>query len=597
ISPTTFEFELRTKSGIKKWVSINITPTKIRDEIVYAAMMVDINQRKNTQLALHREREILAIISEATANNVSMSVMCQDILTGMITALGMHAGTFRLLNKVTNSLELQADYGLKENEKYMLYDVSLDDTSHPLIKLNLYKDKIFLTNTELDKEIRKKPIVTDHKYKVYISWPIITANKVYLGTIQFGSRKISNLSEEDKAFFDSICEIIATSIEHIKALEELRESELKFKRTVDNISDGIMIIENQELIYVNNQAETIFGYTFEDLKKMDDFSFINSDDRSRYEMNRDDVRDKQSPTGEEEYWFTRKDGFSRCINNRHSMIIKDDGSYSLYIVTRDITERKLAENALQKLNDELEERVKERTNQLERLNKELEAFSYSVSHDLRTPLRSVDGFSQVLLDDYTDKLDDVGRDYLRRIRAASKRMSDLIDDLLALTQLTRKDFQSQKIDLSKMVTKILADFQENDPKRKAKINIEKNLIVYGDSVLIQTVMENLLGNAWKFSSKKEKTIIKLGSKVINNEKVYYITDNGDGFDMTYANKLFAVFQRLHTEKEFTGTGIGLAIVQRILNRHGGRIWAESQPGKGATFYFTIEQEDESKRSS
>ncbi|MCK5045899.1 MAG: hypothetical protein KAS22_04920, partial [Candidatus Heimdallarchaeota archaeon] len=197
---------------------------------------------------------------------------------------------------------------------------------------------------------------------------------------------------------------------------------------------------------------------------------------------------------------------------------------------------------------------------------------------------------QALLEDYTDQLDETGQDYLTRVRSACKRMSNLIDDILSLSRLTRKDMDLREINLSELVKEITSDFQTNEPDRNVKVNVENKIKILGDVTLIRTIMENLLGNAWKFTSKKQKARIDFGRKIINKEEVYYIQDNGVGFDMAYKDKLFAVFQRLHTYNEFKGTGIGLAIVQRIVNRHGGRIWAESAVGKGATFYFTLSKE-------
>jgi light-regulated signal transduction histidine kinase (bacteriophytochrome) len=269
----------------------------------------------------------------------------------------------------------------------------------------------------------------------------------------------------------------------------------------------------------------------------------------------------------------------------------EDGKYSLYILIRDFTDKKLAEEELQKLNEELEERVKERTQQLEQVNKELEAFSYSVSHDLRTPLRSIDGFSQVLLEDFSKYLDETGQDYLQRIRTSTKRMSNLIDDLLNLSRLTRKELSIEQIDLTKLCQEIFEELKINEPSRKIRLSIERGMKLNGDPTLIRTVIENLIGNSWKFTRKKAVPKITFGTKTINKEKIYFIEDNGVGFDMAYANKLFTVFQRLHSYKEFEGTGIGLAIVQRIINRHGGKIWAEGKINKGATFYFTIVQDE------
>jgi len=226
--------------------------------------------------------------------------------------------------------------------------------------------------------------------------------------------------------------------------------------------------------------------------------------------------------------------------------------------------------------------------ELEEANKELEAFSYSVSHDLRAPLRSIDGFSQVLLEDYADKLDDQGKDYLRRIRAASLRMSQLINDLLTLSRVTRAEIHFEEVDLTTIVENIAAELKERQPDRNVKFIIAQNVKAYGDSHLLRIVLENLLDNAWKFTSKHKDAVIEFGAKECEGKRVYFVRDDGAGFDMAYVDKLFVPFQRLHEQDEFEGTGIGLATVQRIVHRHGGKVWAEGEVEKGATFYFTLQ---------
>ncbi len=233
------------------------------------------------------------------------------------------------------------------------------------------------------------------------------------------------------------------------------------------------------------------------------------------------------------------------------------------------------------------ENLKKRSAEIEHTNKELEAFSYSVSHDLRAPLRSIDGFSQALLEDYYEKIDETGRDYLNRVRAATQHMGCLIDDLLKLSRLTRTEMCQELIDLSGMVNRCLDSLKRNDPDRSVECSVQEGISVKGDPYLMEIAMENLLSNAWKFTGKTTIPKIQFGTTDQEGERVFFIKDNGIGFDMTYSDKLFGAFQRLHTVDEFPGTGIGLATVKRIIHRHGGRIWVQAEPGNGATFFFTV----------
>ena len=249
--------------------------------------------------------------------------------------------------------------------------------------------------------------------------------------------------------------------------------------------------------------------------------------------------------------------------------------------------RQRAVEEIRRLNAKLEDRVEHRTQELEEANREMEAFCYSVSHDLRAPLRALDGFARILLEDAGHVLDDTDKDNLRRIIAASGRMGFLMDDLLKLSRIGRTGMCLANVDLGEMATEIAERLRSGTPERLASILVNACPVVRADAGLMRTALENLVGNAWKYTRNNAETRIEFGMRVENDRTVFFVRDNGAGFDMRYASKLFSPFQRVHSPSEFEGNGIGLAIVQRIVHRHGGRIWAEAEPGRGATFCFTL----------
>jgi light-regulated signal transduction histidine kinase (bacteriophytochrome) len=250
---------------------------------------------------------------------------------------------------------------------------------------------------------------------------------------------------------------------------------------------------------------------------------------------------------------------------------------------KEMEERKKAEEEIISLNSELKHYV----SQLELSNRELEAFSYSVSHDLRSPLRSIAGFSQALLEDYAGRLDAQGRDFLDRVVAAANRMGRLIDDLLNLSRVSRHEMTRARVDLSAAARNISGKLGNSRPERAAEFLVEDGLMVEGDERLLNVMLENLYANAWKYSEKAPRTVIEFGATTHDGERIFFLRDNGAGFDMRYVDKLFKAFQRLHREAEFPGTGIGLATVKRVISRHGGRVWIKGVEGKGATVYFTL----------
>ena len=380
--------------------------------------------------------------------------------------------------------------------------------------------------------------------------------------------------------------------EHLDALVKertlaLSESEEKFEGIASTAKDAIILIDNDGKIeYWNDAARNIFGYSDQEMIQ-EDVNLILAPgkyhDAYREVFARSKMTGEGHATGKTlELEAKRKDGTVFPIELSVSAL-KLKGKWHSIGILRDITKRKEAEEKINKLNKDLQRQAIELT----AINKELEAFSYSVSHDLRAPLRTIDGFSQALLEDYADKFGDEGKDYLMRVRAATQRMAQLIDDMLNLSRLTRSEMNLEKVDLSAIVKSIGDELHATQPERKVEFVIAQGITAKGDARLLRVALSNLLRNAWKFTGKKSNPKIEFGVAQIDGENSYFIADNGAGFDMEYANKLFGAFQRLHGIEEFPGTGIGLATVQRIIHRHGGKVWAKAEIDKGATFYFTL----------
>jgi light-regulated signal transduction histidine kinase (bacteriophytochrome) len=276
------------------------------------------------------------------------------------------------------------------------------------------------------------------------------------------------------------------------------------------------------------------------------------------------------------------------IENHASPVVTDDGELlGGVMVFRDVTAQRRARFAIERLNAELERRVVDRTAELEAAYRELEAFSDSVAQELRAPLRGIDGFSQALVEDHTEHLGPEGRAHLRRLRRATHRLVQLVDDLLRVAHIAKRDFNPRVVCVTRLARAVAADLQAANPERSVTFVIDDDITIDGDEGLLRLVLENLIGNAWKFTASTDQARIEVGRAATDRGMACFVRDNGVGFNMQYADKLFGVFQRLHPSSEFEGSGVGLAIVQRIIHRHGGRIWAESSVGRGTTLYFVV----------
>lgn len=437
-------------------------------------------------------------------------------------------------------------------------------------------------------------LVKGYGIQAYACHPLMAQERL-LGTLSFGTRARPCFTEDELSLMKAVADMVAIAMQRKRTKDELRET--------GSYLDSLLNYANAPIIVWDPGLRiTKFNRAFQRLTGYGEAEVVGQHLAMLFpDVTREASLSHIGRTAAGERWesieipIRRKDGLVRTVLWNSANIQSPDGRTTVSTIAQgqDITERKEAEDAVQKLNDALRQRAVE----LEAANKELEAFAYSVSHDLRTPLRSIDGFSLALLEDYWDRIDEQGRDYLRRVREASQTMGELIDDMLDLSRVTRTQMHWKTVDLSGMAHRIAAALHDGDPKRPVEFAIAAGLGAYGDPALLRAALENLLGNAWKFTAKCDRARIEFGEVNEDGRRVFFVKDNGIGFDMNYAGRLFEPFQRLHSRKEFPGTGVGLATVKRIVNRHGGRIWADSRVGSGATFYFSLNERGERRQDA
>ena len=392
-----------------------------------------------------------------------------------------------------------------------------------------------------------------------------------------------------------LCQINESYTARLVEEREHAYSDLRrFRAALDTSDDCIFIIDPVQMKFIdfNQSSINALGYSAEQLLGMGPQDVMDELNLPRWRsiVNRA-LNDKKEIT-EIVTSHKHRDGKKNPVEVRLSAF-KKNRQPLIIAVSRDITIRKKAEDELKAYKEHLQELVAERTRELQASNRELESYSYSIAHDLRAPLRSIVGFSQIILEDAGDKLDDTEMRYINKTIDAGKRMGQLIDEILELARLSRVSVSTKKVDLSMLAFEIIETLKAGDPERYVNVIVDRGLEVKADPQLIRLCMENLIGNAWKYTRRKPQANISIGLCGANKPFTFYIRDNGAGFDMQYNDKLFLPFHRLHNDSEFEGTGIGLATVQRIIERHGGKIWAESKVGEGATFYFTLQKAESS----
>jgi PAS domain S-box-containing protein len=452
--------------------------------------------------------------------------------------------------------------------------------------------ELLATTTEEDRQARTRNRCNGEGYESVALIPIRTNNIVY-GLIQLNDRHKGQLTAQLILLMEHLADNLANTVAQRLTDEVLRVSEERYRTVADyTYSWEYWRAPDGKILYMSPSCERITGYKIREFIENPDLmeKIVYPDDHFIFKQHKLSTQQEVNEQGvhKADFRILRRNGEVRWIGHCCQIIRRSDGtSLGRRATNRDINDRKQAEEKVRKLNEELEKRVIERTAQLEAANKELEAFSYSVSHDLRAPLRAIDGFTRILLENHSEQLTNEGKRVSKVICDNTKHMGQLIDDMLAFSRIGRTGLQMSPIDMKTMAESVFIELTTPEMHQRINFKLGDLAPAYGDLSMIRQVWMNLISNAIKFSSKRKSAIISIEQNRLDDKIVYCITDNGAGFDNKYADKLFGVFQRLHSSSKFEGTGVGLAIVKRIIHRHGGKLWAEGAVDKGASFFFSI----------
>lgn len=545
-----FDWSGRVKyKGTIKWLHISSAPELQKNgDILWHGIVVDITEQKQAEYSLIESERLL----RESQNIARLGSFIWDLASGLWKSSGI----------------LDEIFGIDEN-----YIRSFDGWANIV-----HPDFRTVMTDYATKEVIGKHHKFDKEYRI-IRHMSGQARWVHgLGELEF-----DNNSKPIK-LIGSIIDIT----DRKEAEEEIQKISKHYQALIEKAPDGIIQLDAAgNFKYGSPSARKMFGYSDSEKITLNPTEKIHADDLPKVLSELEKLLKDPAYIPTLQYRFSDTKGNWLWVESTFSNLLDDPSVESIVINFRDITDRKKVEDEVNLLNIGLEERVNERTAQLEEANNELQAFAYSVSHDLRAPLRAIDGFSKFVLEDYGNKLDTEGQRLLGLIRSNTQKMDKLITDILSLSRVTRSEHRKSRIDMTKMAMSMISEAASPEMQKKLVFTVDPLPLTYADPTFIKQVWINLISNAIKFSSLNMIPEIKIGGYRENKYNVYYISDNGVGFNPEYAHKLFGVFQRLHKASEFEGTGVGLAIVQRIIHRHGGKVWAESKEGRGATFYFSL----------